>query len=142
MGLRFDGLLTEASLLAELYHRGRLKGLDMHLEVFVPSIVHRSRKMRADVVVVKKGNIVACVEGKTPRGKIGRDTRQTRAYENLKIHHGIPTFWINSFAQIDSLVAQLVDLVAAHPICPIANTAPRFVPELPDIRGSMSVGLA
>lgn len=111
--MKFSLLETEADLLAELYHRGRLAGLMLKMEVIVPSVIHRSKRMRVDAALIHDGCIVALIEGKTPGAKIGGNTRQKHAYNALLTYHGIPTFWINSFAQIDPLLEKLQALTQA-----------------------------
>lgn len=112
MGIRVSDVLSEADLLAEFYHRCKLVGIKVRLEVFLPSTLHRSKRMRADVAVFRGSGdeIVACVEGKTPGAKVGGNTRQKHAYEALRTYHGVHVFWINGFEQLDDLVGKVGEL--------------------------------
>lgn len=113
MGLKFDpSQLTEADLLAEFYHRCRLVGIDLRMEIFVPSTLHRSKKMRADAAVLSGNEIIAFVEGKTPGALVGGNTRQKHAYQAFETYHGVPTFWLNSFSQINPLINRLLEMTA------------------------------
>jgi hypothetical protein len=112
MGMPYNAsVMSEADLIAELYHRCKVSGITARLEVFVPSTIHRSKRMRVDVAIFRGNEIVACVEGKTPGGKIGGNTRQRNAYEALRHRYNIEVHWINSFGQIDALVRKLGELV-------------------------------
>lgn len=112
MGMRYNAdVMSEADLVAEFYHRCKLAGITARLEVFIPSMLHRSKRMRVDVAIFRGNEIVACVEGKTPGAKIGGDTRQRRAYEALTRTYGVEVHWINSFGQLDPLIAKLEPLV-------------------------------
>lgn len=101
---------TEADLVGEFYHRARLAGLDVYLEVRLPSTIHRSGEMRVDAVVVDRDDIVCCVEVKRKGRAIVGGTRQDQAYRSLEFNHRIPTIWINSDDSLDAVIADIKGL--------------------------------
>lgn len=103
--------VTEADLLARFYRQAANRGLDIRMEVILPSALHRSGRMRVDAALVKGQMILALIEGKTPGAKIGGNTRQKFAYEKFKVRHGVPTFWINSENAISGLIDSLQGVV-------------------------------
>jgi hypothetical protein len=99
--------ISERDLLSEFYMECRLAGVKIRMEVFVPSTIHRSKRMRADCAIYKNGKIHALVEGKTPGHVVGGNTRQRHAYDSVFKNYGIRTHWLNDMKQIAPLVAQL-----------------------------------
>jgi len=99
---------SEADLLSEFYHQCKLAGLCIRMEVFVPSTLHRSKRLRADCAIYRHGRIFALIEGKTPGAKIGGNTRQKHAYNTVLRDYGIKTYWLNGMDQIEPLVRKLV----------------------------------
>lgn len=102
---------SEADLLGEFYYQARLAGLDVFLEVYLPSEIHRSGQMRVDAVVVDGDQIVCCVEAKREGREITTGTRQMRAYTWLERTHRIPTIWINGVSGLASVVADIKGLI-------------------------------
>lgn len=103
---------SEADLVGEFYFRARVAGLEVFLEVCLPSVQHRSGQMRVDAVVVSGDEIVCCVEGKREGREIIVDGRQMRAYKDLEYKHRIPTVWINSMRGIPEVVEDIKWLVS------------------------------
>jgi hypothetical protein len=101
---------SEADLVGEFYHRAKLAGLDVYLEVKLPSSIHRSGEMRVDAVVVDGDEIVCCVEVKREGRQISGGTRQDQAYRSLELNHRVPTIWINSASGLDSVIADIRSL--------------------------------
>lgn len=97
----------EADLVGEFYHHARLAGLEVYLEVKLPSTVHRSGEMRVDAVVVNGDDVFCCVEVKRDGRQLTADTRQDRAYRYLECDHRVQTVWINNFAGIPAVVASI-----------------------------------
>ena len=95
---------TEADLVGEFYYRARLAGLEVYLEVKLPSTIHRSGEMRVDAVVVDGDEIVCCVEVKRHGRLVTSGTRQMNAYVSLERNHRVPTIWINSLDGIGAVV--------------------------------------
>lgn len=105
---------SEDDLRSEFYHRARLAGLELYLEVPLPSTIHRSGQMRADAVVVGDDNeIVCCVEFKAEGRQAMEDSRQKNAYRGLEYQYGVPTLWVTQFAQIDPAIVRIQQLSAA-----------------------------
>ena len=102
---------TEADLVGEFYFQARLAGLEVYLEVKLPSTVHRSGEMRVDAVVVNGDEIICCVELKRTGKKLSAGTRQTQAYRSLEYNHRIQTVWINDRAGIPVIVQSIVELM-------------------------------
>lgn len=99
---------SEADLVGEFYHRARLAGLEVYLEVCLPSHIHRSGQMRVDAVVVSGDEIVCCVEVKREGRQIFLSgTRQSNAYERLETTHRVPTIWINSKDRLDAVIEDI-----------------------------------
>lgn len=108
--MKFDRSIyvrSEADMLGEFYHQAKIAGLEVYLEVYMPSMEHRSGEMRVDAIVVDGDEIVCCVEVKRPGRIIRTDGRQTRAYTKLERDHRIQTIWINDFAGIPAVVASI-----------------------------------
>ena len=104
---------SESDLTAEFYFRARMAGLEVFLEVPLPSTIHRSGEMRADAVVVGADDeIVCCVEFKAEGHEPQPGTRQRNAYRGLEYHHGVPTLWVNKVALIDSVIADIQRIAA------------------------------
>lgn len=107
---------SEADLAAEFYFRARMAGLEVFLEVPLPSIIHRSGEMRADAVVVGPGDeVICCVEFKAEGRDLILGTRQRNAYKGLEYHHGVPTYWINTVAIMDSVIFDIQQLQQGLP---------------------------
>lgn len=102
---------TEADLVGEFYYRARVAGLEVYLEVYLPSTLHRSGQMRVDAVVVDGERIVCCVEFKAEGRVPEPGSRQYHAYRSLEFHHGVPTIWINTKAGLDSVIADIRNLM-------------------------------
>lgn len=104
-------LRTEADLVAEFFHQARLAGLEVYLEVYLPSTMHRSGQMRVDAIVVSGDEVICCVEAKAHDRPMTFGTRQDNAYRSLEYNHRIQTIWINNFAGIPAVVASIAQLV-------------------------------
>lgn len=102
---------TEADLVGEFYHRARLAGLEVYLEVKLPSRIHRSGEMRVDAVIVDGENIVCCVEVKREGRQLTSGTRQDQAYRSLELNHRVSTIWINSVNGLDAVIADIKGLM-------------------------------
>jgi hypothetical protein len=102
---------TEADLVGEFYHRARLAGLEVYLEVKLPSDAHRCGEMRADAVVVNGDEVVCCVEVKRDGKALPAMSRQSRAYAYLERDHRVPTIWINSVGGIDAVLVDIRSLM-------------------------------
>lgn len=98
---------SEADLVGEFYYRARCAGLEVYLEVRLPSSIHRSGEMRVDAVVVDGDEIVCCVEVKREGRQITNGTRQDYAYRSLELNHGVRTVWINSVTGLDIVIADI-----------------------------------
>ena len=98
---------TEADLVGEFYYRARLAGLEVYLEVKLPSPAHRCGEMRVDAVVVEDDEIICCIEikreGKAPPSM----SRQSRGYAYLERDYRVPTIWLNTAAGIDAVIADI-----------------------------------
>ena len=103
---------TEADLVGEFYFQARNAGLEVYLEVKLPSTIHRSGEMRVDAVVVAEDEIVCCIEGKRQGRGVTPGTRQDQAYRSLEYNHRIRTVWINDRAGIPAVVESILSLIA------------------------------
>lgn len=102
---------SEADLIGEFYFQARQAGLEVFLEVYLPSSIHRSGQFRVDAVVVQGEDIVCCVEGKRQFRTVNGDGRQVRAYSVLEREHRVPTVWINDIAGVPDVVRSIRELV-------------------------------
>lgn len=105
---------NEADLVGEFYYRARCAGLEVFLEVLLPSEVHRSGEMRVDAVIVDGNDIVCCIEGKRPGRAIGTRGRQSKAYALLERDHGVQTIWINAVEGIDDVIADILWFISSR----------------------------
>lgn len=101
---------SEADLVGEFYYQARSAGLEVYLEVYIPSEIHRSGQMRVDAIVVKGDEVVCCVEGKRQGRQFTAGTRQHYAYTALEQDHGVPTIWLNDVKAIPSVVISIAAL--------------------------------
>lgn len=99
-----DHVTNESDVAAEFAHQVKSgDAFDIHTEVRLPSVFHRSGMMRVDAILTKKGTneVVRAIEFKKPGKHIGPRSRQRSAYENL----GIPVSYCVGFEDIKKILA-------------------------------------
>lgn len=108
---------VEAQISAELYHQAKLVGLQVFLEVTLPLAPNSARYLRADAIVVHRGEIVCVIETKRGRRKPAYGVRrvaldnQAAAYQSLTKHFGRPHFWLKSTDEIPPLICEIQRLI-------------------------------
>jgi hypothetical protein len=127
---KLDGL-NEANVAAEFYHQCKVKGLQVVLEVIMPSAHHRSRQFKVDCMVVNDDGFPFCAvefkqagkepgKGKAPpitwqpykvkqvmRQRKKRPTRQEKAYDDL----GLPWRYCIGKEDIRSTIEWTLNLI-------------------------------
>jgi hypothetical protein len=121
--LEYNYKENEADLVGDLYYRLREEGVFPRLEVWLPSLITKSRRIRADLGVIKEGCLVAVVEAK--RGKnlhgaksaIGaarryRESLQERAYESFERNTGVPVLWLRGRRDLQPVIIKIKELIS------------------------------
>lgn len=109
---------TEADIVSELYYRLRQNGILPRMEVKLPSLITRSRRIKCDLALVANKEIIAAVEvkrkspskGKFAVARMTAANLQERAYESMSRNTGIPVFWVRGRKDIQPTVDKLYHL--------------------------------
>ena len=107
--------LSEADLVAEFYHRARLRNIKVPLEVPLPSDLHPRGEMRADAVILDdQEEMVCCIEAKREGREVNYQSRQALAYEEFERQFDVPTTYLTEFEAIDETI-EWIELYMGRP---------------------------
>lgn len=111
--------LPEANIQAEVYRQLRNQGIKCCLEyrIYIESM---NCHIRADVVIIQDGDIIAIIECKSRKedGEPNKSGRQYKKYKEL----GIPFIYCMTFKQVPKIINKIISLLDSTSIKNIIQT--------------------